>query len=446
MPPDRATPGDMQLRSAAGRDSALHPVAQRTRSFLVGLRSAPLSLPEFVVMMAASMTLYALAIDAILPALPIIGRGFGVQDATELQYIVTLFVMGGGFGQMLYGPLADRLGRRPVLLLGLTLYVAVALLAACATTIEMLLALRLLEGLIAAAVSVIPLSIVRDRYAGAEMARVMSLTIIVFLMVPALAPALGQALLLTMSWRGIFVVLGVAACLVGVWIGLRLPETLHPNHRRSLHPALLMAAGWQVLSDRTSIYYTLGTAVLLGSLMAYVSSLPQIFAVTFQLPALMPVIFALCAGTIVAASFFNARIVERVGMRRVSHAALIGYTLFAALHTLVALAGYDSPPVFCLMQAATLGCFGLAASNFNAIAMFHMGNIAGSAASVQGLISMVGAALVASLIGHQWNGQVTFLPAGTVLCGVSALTFVLLAERGKLFYDPEEPPCLKWST
>jgi DHA1 family bicyclomycin/chloramphenicol resistance-like MFS transporter len=406
------------------------------RSFLARLRGLPLSLPEFVVMMAASMTLYALAIDAMLPALPSIGRGFGVQDDTELQFIVTLFVMGGGFGQMLYGPLADRLGRRPVLLFGLTLYVAVALLAASATTIDMLLALRLLQGLVAAAVSVIPLSIVRDRYAGAEMARVMSLTVIVFLIVPALAPALGQALLLIMPWRGIFVVLGIAACLVGIWIGLRLPETLHPNHRRSLHPAVLMAAGWQVVSDRTSIYYTLSTSVLLGSLMAYVSCLPQIFAVTFQLPALMPVLFALCAGTMAAASFFNAKIVEKVGMRRVSHAALIGYTFFSAIHTLVAMTGHDRPLVFCLMQAATLGCFGLAVSNFNAIAMFHMGKIAGSAASVQGLISMVGAALVASLIGHQWNGQVTFLPAGTVLCGITALTFVLIAERGKLFCDP----------
>jgi DHA1 family bicyclomycin/chloramphenicol resistance-like MFS transporter len=176
--------------------------------------------------------------------------------------------------------------------------------------------------------------------------------------------------------------------------------------------------------------------VLLGSLMAYVSCLPQIFAVTFQLPALMPVLFALCAGTMAAASFFNAKIVEKVGMRRVSHAALIGYTFFSAIHTLVAMTGHDRPLVFCLMQAATLGCFGLAVSNFNAIAMFHMGKIAGSAASVQGLISMVGAALVASLIGHQWNGQVTFLPAGTVLCGITALTFVLIAERGKLFCDP----------
>jgi DHA1 family bicyclomycin/chloramphenicol resistance-like MFS transporter len=416
-------------------------------------RKRPPSLSEFVMMMAASMTLYALAIDAMLPALPAIGRGLGARDDTELQFVVTLFVMGGGFGQLLYGALADRLGRRPVLLCGLTLYVVTDLLAACATTIDMLLVLRLLQGLVAVGVSVVPLSIVRDRFAGAEMARVISLIMIIFLAVPALAPALGQALLLLMPWRGIFVVLGLAACVVGIWIALRLPETQHPAHRRSLHPGQMMAAGWQVVSDRNSLYYTLGTSVLLGSLMAYVSCLPQICAVTFQLPALMPVIFALCGGTNIAASFFNAKIVQRVGMRRVSHAALIGFTLFSAIHTLVAATGHDSLLLFCLMQAATLGCFGLAVSNFSAIAMLRMGKIAGSAASVQGLITMVGGALAGSVIGHQWNGQVTFLPAGTALCGVVALTFVLIAERGKLFHDPlheheptEDAPCLKWST
>lgn len=422
------------------------------RSFL-GSQRLPFSLSEFVVMMAASMTLYALAIDAMLPALPDIGRDLGVRDDTESQFVVTLFVMGGGFGQLLYGALADRLGRRPVLLCGLTLYVITTVLAACATTIDMLLGLRMLQGLVAVGVSVIPLSIVRDRFAGAEMARVISLIMIIFLLVPALAPALGQVLLLIMPWRGIFVVLGIAACAVAIWIGLRLPETQHPDHRRSLRPGQLMAAGWQVLSDRNSLYYTLGSSVLLGSLMAYVSCLPQICAVTFQLPGQMPVIFALCAGANIAASFFNAKIVRRVGMRRVSHAALIGFTLFSTIHTLVAATGHDSIPLFCLMQAATLGCFGLAVSNFSAIAMLHMGKIAGSATSVQGLITMVGGALAGSLIGHQWNGEVTFLPAGTALCGVVALTFVLIAERGKLFHDPlnkhkptEDPPCLKWST
>jgi DHA1 family bicyclomycin/chloramphenicol resistance-like MFS transporter len=198
----------------------------------------------------------------------------------------------------------------------------------------------------------------------------------------------------------------------------------------------MLDAGLQVLTERTSMFYTLATTMLIGSLMAYISTLPQIFANFFQAPTLMPAFFALCAGTMAVTSFFNASIVEKVGMRRVSHGALIGYAAFSGVHAVVAVTGHESLVLFGILQAGTMGCFGLAASNFNAIAMVHMGKIAGSASSVQGMISLVGGAALGSLIGHQWNGQVTFLPTGTVACGLAAIAFVLIAERGKLFYDP----------
>ena|SRR5579859_445106 len=405
-------------------------------SLLSRLRSRPLSFAEFVVMMAASMSLYAMAIDTMLPALPAMGRSFAVSDDNQLQFVITLFMAGGGFGQVLYGPLADRFGRSPVLLLGMGLYGCVALMAAAATSIDMLLGLRLLQGLVAAAVSVIPKSIVRDRHAGAQMAKVMSITFIIFLIVPVIAPTVGQALLLVMPWRGIFVVLSCAACVVAAWIALRLPETLNPDHRRSLHPMHMLRAAVQVVTERTSIFYTLATSMLIGSLMAYISTLPQIFADFFHLPKLMPAIFALCAGTMAVTSLFNARFVERLGMRRVSHGALVAFVVVTAIHSAVAATGHESLILFGVLQAATMGCFGLAASNFNAIAMFHMGRIAGSASSVQGLISLVGGAVVGSYIGHQWNGQVTFLPVGALVCGAAALSFIALGERGKLFFDP----------
>ncbi len=404
--------------------------------FLSRLRGLPLSFPEFVVMMAASMSLYAMAIDTMLPALPAMGREFAVTDDNQLQFIITLYMAGGGLGQMLYGPLADRFGRRPILLIGFGLYFLVTILAAVASSIDMLLAVRLLHGLSAAAVSVIPRSIIRDRHVGAEMSKVMSITFIVFLIVPVIAPTVGQALLLIMPWRGIFLSLSGMACLAALWVGLRLPETLDPAHRRSLHPVHMLQGAWQVVTERTSIYYSLGSTFLIGGLMAYISTLPQIFAVAFQVPKLMPLIFALCAGFMAVTSFFNVSIVERVGMRRVAHGALIGYIAFNAIHAAICVTGHESLFTFALLQAGTMGCFGLAASNFSAIAMFHMGRMAGSASSVQGLISMVGGALIGTVIGHQWNGQVTFLPAGGLVCGLAVLGFILLAERGRLFYDP----------
>ena len=415
--------------------------------FLGRLRGLPLSFPEFVTMMAASMSLYAMAIDTMLPALPAMGREFAVSDDNQLQLIITLYVAGGGLGQMLYGPLADRFGRRPVLLFGFGLYFLAALLAATASSIGMLLGVRLLQGLVAAAVSVIPRSIIRDRHAGAQMAKVMSITFIIFLIVPVIAPTVGQALLLVMPWRGIFLCLCGASCVVALWMALRLPETLDPAHRRSLHPVHMIQAGWHVVTERTSIFYTLGSTFLIGGLMAYISTLPQIFAVAFQVPKLMPLIFALCAGFMAVTSFFNASIVERVGMRRVSHGALIGYIAFNAVHAAIAVSGHESLFIFALLQAGTMGCFGLAASNFNAIAMFHMGRMAGSASSVQGLISMVGGALIGTAIGHQWNGQATFLPAGGLVCGIMVLGLILIAEKGKLFTDPphEEKPAVDLS-
>jgi len=388
---------------------------------------------EFVALMAASMSIYALAIDAMLPALPSIGRHLAAIDANHLQWIVTFFVAGGGIGQLFYGPLADRLGRRPVLLLGLGLYILLALLASFSTSLPMLLGLRFLQGLVAAVASVVPRSIIRDRHAGAQMAKVMSITFIVFLTVPVMAPTVGQALLLIVPWQGIFGFLALYGCCVGLWIFFRLPETQDPKHRRPLSASHMAEAAKRVLTEPSSIFYTIGTMALQGSLMGYISTLPQIFNEAFHRPGLMPGVFALCAATMAVSAFFNVRIVEKVGMRRVSHSALLGFLTATSLHLIFCLSGRETLVSFAILQALTMGCFGMAASNFNAIAMHKMAAIAGSAASVQGLISMAGGAIVGSLIGQFWNGSATFLPAGALLCGVAAAISILIAEKGRLF-------------
>jgi DHA1 family bicyclomycin/chloramphenicol resistance-like MFS transporter len=394
---------------------------------------APLSYAEFVAMMAATMALHAVAIDAMLPALPLIGREFAVVDENRLQWIVTAFVMGAGAGQLIYGPLSDRFGRRPVLFIGLLLYVLLSLIASLSPHLDLLLAARVLQGFSVAATSVVSRSIVRDRYSGPTMARVMSMIFLVFLIVPILAPSIGQLLLLFVSWRGIFGFLAVFGASVAAWIALRLPETLRPEARRSLAAAHLIAAARFVLTEPTSILYTLGMTAMFGSLLAYVSTVPQIFMGTFHAPRLMAVTFAICAGAMGVASFLNSRIVERVGMHRISHAALVTFIVVTALHAAIAYRGTESLVTFALLQSVTMACFGLAVSNFGAIAMQPMGAIAGSAASIQGVISTIGGAAVGSLIGHQWSGSVFFLPAGALCCGIAALACVLIAEKARLF-------------
>jgi DHA1 family bicyclomycin/chloramphenicol resistance-like MFS transporter len=391
---------------------------------------------EFVAMMAAIMALQALAVDAMLPALPDIGRAFGVADDRSLQWIVTAFVLGAGAGQLIYGPLSDWLGRRPVLLAGIGLYVALSLLAARATSLDGLIVLRVLQGIASAASGVIPRAAVRDRFEGQTMARVLSIVFMVFLLVPVLAPALGQALLLVVDWRGIFALFGVAGAGVALWTALRLPETLHPQHRRVPRRRELLEAAAFVLSERTSLGYTVALTLLFGGLLAYVSLLPQVFATTFQRPELMAATFALCAGSTGITSYMNSRIVERLGMHRISHLALLAYIALTLLHSVLALGGAESLLTFALLQALTLAVLGFALSNFGAIAMQPMGAIAGSAASIQGFISMVGGAVIAAVIGRQWSGSVLVLPAGALACGLLALAAVLLAQRGALFSDP----------
>ena len=234
------------------------------------------------------------------------------------------------------------------------------------------------------------------------------------------------------SWRGIFAFLALVTAAVITWIVLRLPETLPVERRRPLTAAHLSQAAWFVISEPTSILYTLAMTAMFGSLLAYVSTIPQILAGAFHAPQLMSVTFAFCASAMGVASFCNARIVEHVGMHRISHTALIAFIVLTAAHATVAYHG-ETLLTFALFQAGTMACFGLAVSNFGAIAMQPMGAIAGSAASIQGVISTIGGAAVGVAIGQQWSGSVVFLPAGAFVCGLVALGCVLLAEKARLF-------------
>jgi DHA1 family bicyclomycin/chloramphenicol resistance-like MFS transporter len=387
---------------------------------------------EFVVLAAAMLSTQAIAVDAMLPALPTIVRELHIASANRGQWIVTAYVVGVGIGQLFWGLMSDRFGRRPVLLVGLALYALAAVLCGLTGSFAALLGWRLVHGLAAASV-VVTRSVIRDLYSGRPMARVMSLTFVVFLMVPIIAPSLGQLILLLAPWRYIFIVFGAFASIIGVWALLRLPETLHPEFRLTLTRSHIVRAVRKVLGNRTSLCYTLAVTVMFGSLLAYVGMVQQIFAEVFHRASLMPTMFALCAMFMGLASLLNSRIVERLGMRRISHAALLLYIAVALAHVIVAALGVEQLWTFVALQSATMACFSLAVSNFGAMAMEPLGAIAGVGASVQGFITTFGGALVGAAIGRKFNDSTLPLTGGALGSGLLSLLCVLLAEQWRLF-------------
>lgn len=394
---------------------------------------SPLGFPEFIALIAAILSTQALAVDAMLPALPRIVHELQVTNPNHGQWVVTAYVAGVGLGQLFWGLLSDRFGRRPMLLIGLALYVTAAALCGMAESFQALLLWRFVHGL-AAASMVLTRSVVRDLYAGRPMARVLSLTYVVFLMVPIIAPTLGSLILKVAPWRAVFQVFAAFAGLVGLWAYMRLPETLHPEYRLALASGKVIAAYRAVLWNRIPLCYSLAVMLLFGSLIAYVSMMPQIFGSVFHHASWMPTMFALCAGSMGVASLLNSRIVEHYGMRRISHFALMCYLGVTAVHLAVALMGFESVTSFVMLQSLAMGCFALVAPNFGALAMEPLGAVAGVGASVQGFVTTCGGALVGSAIGRQFADSTIALTGGALVCGLCCLLVVLIGERGRLFH------------
>lgn len=395
---------------------------------------------EFVGLIAATMALVALAIDSMLPALPEIGSALHVGDPNHRQLVVTCFLVGFGIGQPVYGTLADRYGRRPVLWGCLVAYALFALTCALSASFPLLLVARTLSGAAAAGTRVVAQTVVRDCYHGRTMARVMSLAFIVFMAVPILAPSIGQIILAFASWRWLFTLLGGLATIVFVWSALRLPETLRPERRMPIDPRSVIRAWRHVLTNRMSIGYALALMLLSGGLYGFVGSAQQIFVERFHTGNRFGLCFAAVAGSMAAAGYVNSRIVERVGMRKVSHGAVIAFVAIAALHLTAALTGFETLAVFLVLQMALMAAYGLTTSNFNAIAMEPMAAIAGTASSVQGAIAAAGGGLIGAVIGQAYDGTTVPFALGLMLTGAASLAIVAVTERGRLFRGFHEPP------
>jgi DHA1 family bicyclomycin/chloramphenicol resistance-like MFS transporter len=388
---------------------------------------------EMTALLAGLMALNAFAIDAMVPALPAIGRSLDVAHENQRQLVVIAYFIGFASTQLLWGPLADRFGRKPILAMGIALYGVFALLCAFADSFALLIAGRVAMGASAAVTRVLVVAMVRDLFEAEAMAKVMSLVFMTFMLVPVLAPNIGQAILLVASWRAIFIVLAVYAVAMLAWSSWRLPETLHPEFRRSLAWRATLGAVVQTLRDPQSRGYTLAMTVSFSALVAYISSIQQIVFETFAAPHLIGLVFASIAAPMALASWLNSKFVGRFGLRRVGHAAALAFVAITALHAAIGLSGHETLLVFVVLQGMTMASFAFTSSNLGTLAMENMAPIAGTASSVQGVVGTLGAALIGFTIGQAFDGTVVPYLLGTAACAAGGFILIVLTEPKRLF-------------
>ncbi len=397
---------------------------------------SPLSFPEFVALIALMMGITAFSIDNLLPAFPAMSEHFGLSHANDVQVTIYAYLIGFGAAQIVYGPLSDVFGRRPLLAAGLAIYMAGGVLALFVSDFTWLIVARVIQGIGAASPRVLSVAIVRDRYEGRDMARIMSFAMMVFLVVPILAPAMGSLALLFGPWHLIFVSMLVLAALLWVWFTLRMPETLHPQYRSPLSLSGIGAGIHLTLQSRRAIGYATAIGLMVGALMTYVGTSSQVFETeVYKLGHWFPLVFAAVAGVMAVASFINAILVRRIGMRRLSHGGVVGFMLVSAVMVGVAEIYNGVPPLllFIALLALAQFLFSLTVPNFNSMAMEPLGAVAGTASSFIGCYTTLMSAILGLLAGRMLDGTVLPIALTYLVLSVLALLAVLWAEGGKLF-------------
>lgn len=394
---------------------------------------------EIVLLLASFMAMNAFAIDTMLPALPQIGAELGVEEDNRRQLVILSYIFGFGASQLFWGPLADRFGRKKILAGGVAFYFLFALIAAAARDFTLLIAARFLMGASGAVSRVMVTAITRDLYEGERMAKVMSLTMMVFMVIPVIAPSVGQLLLFLGDWRLIFYGLAFYGLVVLLWSGIRLPETLKPQYRRTLDLSSIGQGIGMALKDRLSLGYTLALTFVFGGLIAYLASIQQIVEMTFGRPETIGIVFAIIAAPMSVASWGNSRIVERFGLRNVGHWGMLGFATMCLIHWLWASTIGENLWVFAILQSLTFMCFAFTTANFGTLAMDNMAEIAGTASSTQGTLSTLGASTLGLIVGQSYDGSQMPYLAWLSLFGLVAILIVLVTERGRLFSREKKP-------
>lgn len=391
---------------------------------------------EFVMLCACLMAMNALSIDPMLPALPDIGRDLAIPHPNDRQLIISIYFMGLGIGSLLFGVLSDRYGRKRVLGSAMALFILSSIACAGAQSFAMMLIGRACAGFFAGASRVITVGIIRDRFRGDAMARVMSLIFAVFMLIPVMAPTFGQAILWIAPWRWIFWALAILSTLILLWMLMRMPETLRPENRLRMRARTIFRTVAMIFKVRSSIGYMFASGVVMGGLVGFILSIQQIFFDIFGARTIFPFAFAAIAGSMGIGSLLNSRLVSRFGARRLSQTALLGLVLINMIHLTVILSGRETIVTFIVLQASTMLTVAFTASNFSAISMEPFAKGAGVASSFQAFLTTAISSALGSIVGRAFDGSTLPLTMGLLVFGSTSFLIVTWAERGKLFTRP----------
>ncbi len=385
---------------------------------------------EFITLMASLMSVVALTIDAILPALDQIGIAIGTKQISDNQLLITMIFLGLGIGSLFFGPLSDTLGRKPIVFLGFGLFIIASFICIYAQTLEMMIFGRILQGIGLSAPRTISIAMVRDTYSGDYMARIMSFITVVFILVPIIAPALGKFVLDHYNWQAIFYIQLIFSLFVSFWFWLRQPETLHHSKRIKFSPNIFVQGTKELFKYKSTIGYTIISGFITGSFMVYLSTAQQIFQLQYDLTEEFPFIFAGLAISVGSATFLNGTLVLRYGMKKLVTIAMVAFFIISLLYILL-FYGKANPSISILLSFFGLQFFaiGFLFGNLRALAMEPVGHIAGIAAAITGFISTLMAVPISTWIGRSVTDTVLPLFIGFTICGLLSVFILIYLNR-----------------
>ena len=385
---------------------------------------------EFIVLMASLMSVVALAIDALLPALDVIGSSLNILDSRDNQFLIISIFLGLGIGPLLFGPLSDALGRKPIVYIGFGVFIIASFICVSAQSLEMMLLGRLLQGIGLSAPRTISISIIRDAYSGDYMARIMSFVTVIFLLVPIIAPALGKFILDVYGWKAIFYIQLIFVVLVSIWFYIRQPETLLPEDRKSFTPKHFISSTKELITYKDTIGYTIISGFITGSFMVYLSTSQQIFQKQYGLVDEFPFIFAGLAISVGAATFLNGSLVLKFGMKKLVSLALYMF-FFVSLGYILLFSSGENPSILILLFFFSLQFFaiGFLFGNVRALAMQPVGHIAGMGAALTGFLSTLMAVPISIYIGRAVTTSALPLFVGFLICSVFSILVLFFVKK-----------------